>query len=115
MKKINLGLLLLLLTAIPVVTFAHESNPDMDKLQERGWHCELIPPVDGDWHCFDPGDARSKNQGSVNVLVFDGDKHFYATEILWLKYNGGQGCPADELLDLGFAFACHHHTAKGRP
>jgi hypothetical protein len=62
-------------------------------------------------HCVNPGTLNSNNQATLSVLVFDNDGNFLGTEILWMAhiYNG-QPCPQDEILDLGFAFACHHYA-----
>jgi len=90
----------------------------MDRLRDRGWECSQLPG-DTDYHCFDPGDGKSKNTSSVNVRVFDGGKKFLVTEILWsVDTYGGQPCPQDQLLDLredvpGIELpfmACHHYS-----
>ena len=86
----------------------------MERLVEKGWVCG--GDSETEFHCFDPGDGKSKNTSSVNVRIFAGDGKFSGTEILWSvdKY-AGQPCPQDQILDLrdilGIPFmACHHYS-----
>jgi hypothetical protein len=114
MKKLMYVLLLVsLLAVIPVAALANEGKPPMDKLVDRGWGCVQLPG-DTDYHCFDPGDGKSKNSSSVNVRIFDEYKQFLGTEILWsVDTYGGQPCPQDVLLDLRPVLpfmACHHYS-----
>jgi hypothetical protein len=101
-------LLIAVLFAVPMAAYANNGKVSMDHLQERGWTCV---PIEGEPHCFDPGDGKSNNNATINVLVFDADGKFLGTEILWLAHiYAGQPCPQDQILDLGFAFACHHYS-----
>ena len=115
MKKLFYVLLLVsLLAVIPVAALANEGKPPMDRLVDRGWDCD--GDVESEFHCFDPGDNKSKNTSSVNVRVFDGNKKFLGTEILWsVDTYAEQPCPQDVILDLqvilGIPFmACHHYS-----
>jgi len=112
MKKIFTSVLLgLVLLVVPITALAGAKGPDVDNLTTRGWECIS---VGGEPHCFDPGDAKSRNGATVNVLVFDEEGQFEGTEILWLAGKAPEKiserpCPQDALLDLGFAYACHHY------
>ena len=109
MKKLVLALTLLaLVLAVPMTALANQGRNSMDVLTSRGWECHDIA---GDFHCFDPGDANSKNSSSVNVMVFNYDGKFLGTEILWnAETYAGQPCPQDFLIDLGFFVACHRYS-----
>ena len=107
MKKLLMTLLLAaLLLALPATVFA--SGTPLDRTINAGWTCDYIA---GAWHCFDPGDGHSKNTSSVNVKVYDYDGSFLGTEQIWSKnVYAGQPCPQDELIDLGFGWACHRYS-----
>jgi hypothetical protein len=98
------------LFAVPTSALANNGKLSMNQLENSGWLCfpagEPATP-----HCVNPGTFKSNNQATMSVLVFDNDGNFLGTEILWMAhiYNG-QPCPQDEILDLGFAFACHHYA-----
>lgn len=115
MKKILYILLLVsLLATIPVAALASEGKPPMDRLVNSDWNCIQLPG-DTDYHCFDPGDGKSSNHSSLNVLVFNGDKELLGTEVLWsVGTYGGQSCPQDVLLtpaDIEIPYyACHHYS-----
>jgi hypothetical protein len=109
MKKLVLTVAILtLLLALPMTALANNGRVSMDNLIARGWTCI---PIEGEPHCFDPGDAKSNNGSTMNVMVFDASGKFLGTEILWAPhiYNG-QPCPQDQILNLGFAYACHHYS-----
>jgi hypothetical protein len=107
MKKLLLvTMLAALLLAFP--TSALASGTPLERTMQAGWTCGDIA---GAMHCFDPGDAHSNNGATVNVKVYDYDGSYLGTEQLWLVNTySGQPCPQDELLDLGFAIACHHYS-----
>jgi len=111
-KTLATLLMVLVLLAVPVTALAGSKGPDIDSLTGAGWSCE---PIGGEPHCFDPGDGKARNTASINVLVFDAAGNFEGTEILWIvgkaPYDvlAERPCPQDMLLDLGFAFACHHY------
>jgi hypothetical protein len=109
MKKLVITVsILTLLLALPVAAFANNGQVSIDRLLQRGWQCI---PIEGEPHCFDPGDGQSNNQATINVMVFGADGEFRGTEILWSPdIYAGQPCPQDQILDLGFAFACHHYS-----
>ena len=105
-KAIAITLLVLLLLALPVTALA--GGTALDRTIRAGWACVNI---EGDFHCFDPGDGRSKNTSTINVKVFDGEGTFLGTEQLWrADLYAGQPCPQDHLIDLGLYLACHHYS-----
>jgi hypothetical protein len=113
MKKILLAsmiasLFLAVLLAAPLSALANNANVSLEKLMERGWMCV---PIEGEPHCFNPASPYSNNQSTITVMVFSAEGQFRGTEILWAAhlYNG-QPCPQDQIIDLGFAFACHHYA-----
>jgi hypothetical protein len=115
MKKLLFVLLLIsILMVLPAAALAKEGKPPMDRLAEKGWYCD--GKEETEFHCFDPGDKKSRNSSSVNVLVFNGKKEFLGSEILWsVDHYAGQPCPQDVILDLqvilGIPFmACHHYS-----
>lgn len=109
MKKLVLVLTLLaLVLALPMTALANQGRNSMDTLMNRGWECHDIA---GAFHCFDPGDANSKNSSSVNVMVFTYEGKFLGTEQLWSADTyAGQPCPQDFLIFLGPFVACHHYA-----
>jgi hypothetical protein len=107
------ALLLAVVFAVPGNALANNGKISPDRLIERGWTCIDIA---GEPHCFDPGDMRSKNSSTVNVMVFNAEGKFLGTEILWsVDLYAGQPCPQDQILFLGFAYACHHYGHSSRP
>jgi hypothetical protein len=114
MKKLTYAILLVsLLMVLPTAALANSGKPPMDIQSQNGWTC--IDVGDGDYHCFDPGDAKSKNVRSLNVRVFTGEGEFLGTETLWHKdIYAGQPCPQSMILTpemLGMPFyACHHYS-----
>jgi hypothetical protein len=107
MKQLLLAsLILMILFAAPLSALANNGQTPLQKLMDRGWECVSIA---GEPHCFNPASGHSNNQSTVTVMVFNAQGEFMGTEILWLahRYNG-QPCPQDQILNLGFAFACHH-------
>jgi len=110
MKKISAILILAaLLLAIPATVLAGATA--LDRTMNAGFFCADLA---GAMHCFDPGDARSKNTASINVRVFDYDGSFEGTEQLWrADLYAGQPCPQDHLIDLRPEMpyiACHHYS-----
>ncbi len=112
-KSLAILLMVLVLLTVPVTALAGAKGPDIDRLKSAGWTCDVIG---GEPHCFDYGDGKSRNSASVNVMVFDAEDNFEGTEVLWIVGKAPYGvlaerpCPQSELLDLGFAFACHHYS-----
>jgi hypothetical protein len=105
-KIISIALLVLILVALPATVLAGETA--MQRTINAGWHCDDIA---GAMHCFDPGDARSKNAATMNVKVYDYDGHFEGTEQLWNSdLYRGQPCPQSEIINLGPWQACHHYS-----
>lgn len=105
-KLLAITILAALLLAVPGNAFA--SGTPLDRMVQAGWTCSDIA---GAMHCFDRGDAQSNNSATVNVKVYDYDGSFLGTEQLWLVNTySGQPCPQSELLNLGFAIACHHYS-----
>jgi hypothetical protein len=105
-KAFAISLLVLLLLALPATALAGDSA--LDRAIRAGWTCV---PIEGDFHCFDPGDSRSNNSASINVKVFEADGHFLGTEQLWrADLYAGQPCPQDQLIDLGAYIACHRYS-----
>lgn len=111
-KTLSTLLMVMVLLAVPVTALAGGKGPDIDNLIRAGWVCDEI---EGEPHCFDPGDGKSRNGASVNVMVFDAEGNFEGTEILWIVGNAPDDvlterpCPQDMLIPLGFAYACHHY------
>jgi hypothetical protein len=107
-KLLKVSLLAAFLLAIPFTVLA-DVTP-LDRAKAAGWNCDLV--IAGEAHCFDPGDAKSKNSATVNVKVYkNSDGSFLGTEQIWIgDLWAGQPCPQDVLLDVGFGIACHHYS-----
>lgn len=105
-KLLKVSLLTAILLTIPVTVFA--GGTPLDRAEDAGWVCLDL----GDWHCFDPGDAKSKNSASINVKVYDRDGNFLGTEQIWRgDLYAGQPCPQDEILTVLVTYkACHHYA-----
>ena len=91
-------------------TTAAQAAPQtpLDRTINAGWTCVVI---NGNPHCFDPGDGKSNNAKSVNVKVYTPEGAFLGTEQIWtFPVNGPRQCPQDVLLDVGFGLACHHYA-----
>lgn len=105
-KLLAITIMAALLLAVPGTALA--SGTPLERTIQAGWSCADIA---GAMHCFDPGDMSSNNGATINVKVYAYDGSFLGTEQLWLVNTySGQPCPQSELLDLGFAFACHHYS-----
>ncbi len=107
-KLLKVSMLAAFLLAIPFTVLA--GGPTVDRAIDAGWEC--VDVGDGDYHCFDPGDAKSRNSASINVNVYEGDGSFLGTEQIWRgDLYSGQPCPQDEVLTvLGTYKACHHYA-----
>jgi hypothetical protein len=105
-KLLKVSLLTTFLLAIPFTVLA--DGTAFDRALNAGWVCD---DVAGAWHCFDPGDGRSRNSSTANVKVFNYDGDFLGTEQIWLgDLWAGQPCPQDALVFLPFGVACHHYA-----
>jgi hypothetical protein len=113
MKKIILAvsiaaLMTAVLFAAPMSASANNGNVSLERLMEKGWTCM---PIENEPHCFNPAFFTSNNQSTVQVMVFSESGSFLGTEILWLEHRyNGQPCPQHMILDLGWAYACHHYS-----
>ena len=105
-KLLAITIMAALLLAVPGTALA--SATPLQRTMDAGWSCSDIA---GAMHCFDRGDEFSANGATVNVKVYDYDGSFLGTEQLWFTNTySGQPCPQSELLNLGFAMACHHYS-----
>ena len=83
----------------------------LERTINAGWNCELV--INGNPHCFDPGDGKSNNAKSTNVKVYTPEGEFLGTEQIWRNAPQTRefNCPQDVLLYLGpGVVACHHYA-----
>lgn len=112
MMRIGRAAFLALVLFVAIGSSATAGGVSPEKLVKAGWLCENI---EGQVHCFPPGDSSSS--ASISVRVFDtpdpgaAEADFLGTElVIRADLFAGQPCPQD-----GGAYAPLDFTGDGQP